>query len=153
MPEYKINVNGKVLTAEVDPETPLPWVLRDTLGLTGTKYGCGMGVCGSCTVLIDGEIERSCSLPVSRLGNRKVVTIEGLAVNKNHPVLQKWIEHEVSQCGYCQPAQILTVAALLDGEKKPSWQDMETALTGVICRCGTYPRIKTAVQELLKERG
>lgn len=153
MPEYKLNVNGKILTAEVEPDTPLLWVLRDTLGLTGTKYGCGIGVCGSCTVLIDGETERSCSLPVSKVGNRKVVTIEGFAVNRNEPVLKKWIEHEVSQCGYCQPAQILTVAALLQKPDKPDWQEVETALTGVICRCGTYPRIKTAVQELLKERG
>ncbi|MBK6681228.1 MAG: (2Fe-2S)-binding protein [Ignavibacteriales bacterium] len=153
MPEYKLNINGREERVVVEAGTPLLWVLRDELGLTGTKYACGKGLCGSCTVLIDGESDRSCSIPVETVGNRKITTIEGFAADKNHPIFKKWIEHEVSQCGYCQPGQILTVASLLNRPEKPSYTEMETALTGVLCRCGTYPRIKKAVEELLKERG
>lgn len=153
MPKYTLNINGKEESVDIDASTPLLWVLRDELGLTGTKYSCGKGICGTCTVLIDGVAERSCSVPVSHTVNKKIVTIEGFAKDKSHPIFKKWIEKEVSQCGYCQPGQILTVAALLNSEKKPTPQEIETALTGVLCRCGTYPRIKIAVEELMKERG
>jgi isoquinoline 1-oxidoreductase alpha subunit len=153
MPKYKLKINGKEELVEVDANTPLLWVLRDELGLTGTKFSCGKGLCGSCTVLIDGEAERSCSIPISDVGKREIVTIEGFAKNKNHPIFKSWIQNEVSQCGYCQPGQILTVASLLNKPQKPSYKEVETALTGVLCRCGSYPRIKTAVEELLKERG
>lgn len=153
MPEFKLKLNGSEVSVDVDASTPLLWVLRDELGLTGTKYSCGKGLCGTCTVLLDGEIEKSCSIPVSQVGEKKIVTIEGFAKDKSHPIFKKWIEKEVSQCGYCQPGQILTVASLLNRKAKPTPQEIENALTGVLCRCGTYPRIKIAVDELMKERG
>lgn len=141
----QLNVNGKVHRVDVEPEMPLLWVLRDVLGLTGTKYGCGVAVCGACTVHVNGEPMRSCSMPVSVAAGRNITTIEGLAQDgKAHPVQQAWIEHEVPQCGYCQAGQIMSAAALLRKNPRPSDQDIDQAITN-ICRCGTYARIRTAI--------
>ncbi|MCK6604512.1 MAG: (2Fe-2S)-binding protein [Ignavibacteriaceae bacterium] len=153
MPEYKLKINGEVKTVNTDADTPLLWVLRDELGLTGTKFGCGKGLCGSCTVLINDEAERSCSVEVSKLQDKEILTIEGLARDREHPIFKSWIEFEASQCGYCQPGQIMTVLSLFNKHGKPSDADIETALTGVLCRCGTYPRIKKAVDQLFENRG
>jgi isoquinoline 1-oxidoreductase alpha subunit len=141
----KLNVNGKSLEADVDPQTPLLWVLRDTLGLTGTKYGCGMALCGACTVHIDGQATRSCVTPVSAVGNKAVTTIEGLSTDRSHPVQQAWLEIDVPQCGYCQPGQIMSAAALLASTPKPTDEQIDSAMSGNICRCGTYPRIRAAI--------
>ena len=141
----KLNVNGKSVEVDVDPETPLLWVLRDTLGLTGTKFGCGMALCGACTVQLAGEPVRSCQLPVSAVGDQPVTTIEGLAKNRRHPVQQAWIELDVPQCGYCQSGQIMTASALLEKNSKPSDADIDAAMAGNICRCGTYQRIRAAI--------
>ena len=140
-----LNVNGKVLEADVDPRTPLLWVLRDSLGLTGTKYGCGIAQCGACTVHIDGVAARSCSVPASSVGGKKITTIEGLASNgKLHKVQQAWIDNDVPQCGYCQSGMIMAVAALLKDNPKPSDADIDGALTN-ICRCGTYQQVREAI--------
>ncbi len=138
----RIRINGKTREVDVAPDTPLLWVLRDTLGLTGTKYGCGIAECGSCTVLLDGEPIRSCAFAVSDVGDAEVTTIEGL---RDHPVQQAWIEEEVAQCGYCQPAQILTAAALLERDPHPDDDAIDEAMGGVVCRCGTYQRIRRAI--------
>jgi isoquinoline 1-oxidoreductase alpha subunit len=151
MPKYTITVNNKKQTVEVDVGTPLLWVLRDTLGLTGTKYGCGEGICGSCVVHIDGKAERSCILNIEAVSNSSITTIEGLAENPDHPIFKKWIELEVSQCGYCQPGQIMTLAALLQQNPKPNRKEIDDAMDSVLCRCGTYYRIKQAVDELVEE--
>jgi isoquinoline 1-oxidoreductase alpha subunit len=143
----KLNVNGRVSTVDVEPEMPLLWVLRDELGLLGTKYGCGVALCGACTVHVDGEPVRSCALPVSAAAGRKVVTIEGLAAKGLHPVQKAWIEHEVPQCGYCHSGVIMTAAALLAKTPKPTDADIDAAMTN-LCRCGTYPRIRTAIHAL-----
>ena len=140
-----INVNGKPVEIDVDPETPLLWVLRDTLGLTGTKFGCGMALCGACTVHLDGEPTRSCQVPVSAVGDKPVTTIEGLAKDRSHPVQQAWIELDVPQCGYCQSGQIMSASALLAKTPKPSDSDIDAAMSGNICRCGTYQRIRAAI--------
>jgi aerobic-type carbon monoxide dehydrogenase small subunit (CoxS/CutS family) len=145
MPHFALNVNGITRSADVDPGTPLLWVLRDALGLTGTKYGCGISLCGSCTVLVDGEAVRSCRLPVKDVGSRRVVTIEGLSGDGSHPVQKAWLAEEVVQCGWCQPGQILTAVALLARNPSPAERQVEEAMEGVICRCGTYPRIRRAV--------
>jgi isoquinoline 1-oxidoreductase alpha subunit len=141
----KLNVNGKSLEADVDPQTPLLWVLRDTLGLTGTKYGCGMALCGACTVHINGQATRSCVTPVSAVGEQAVTTIEGLSTDRSHPVQQAWLEIDVPQCGYCQPGQIMSAAALLASTPKPTDEQIDSAMSGNICRCGTYPRIRAAI--------
>jgi isoquinoline 1-oxidoreductase alpha subunit len=141
----KLNVNGKSLEADVDPQTPLLWVLRDTLGLTGTKYGCGMALCGACTVHINGQATRSCVTPVSAVGDQAVTTIEGLSTDRSHPVQQAWLEIDVPQCGYCQPGQIMSAAALLASTPKPTDEQIDSAMSGNICRCGTYPRIRAAI--------
>ena len=141
----KLNVNGNAVEVDVDPETPLLWVLRDTLGLTGTKFGCGMALCGACTVHLDGEPVRSCQVPVSAVGEKPVTTIEGLSKDRSHPVQQAWIEHDVPQCGYCQSGQIMSAAALIAGNATPSDADIDTAMAGNICRCGTYGRIRQAI--------
>jgi aerobic-type carbon monoxide dehydrogenase small subunit (CoxS/CutS family) len=151
MPEFKLKVNNKTYIANVESETPLLWVLRDTLGLTGTKYGCGEGICGSCVVHIDGKAERSCSIPVNDVSGKSITTIEGLAENPDHKIFKTWIELEVSQCGYCQPGQIMTLAALFNSNKKPTKSEIDEAMSGVLCRCGTYPRIKKAVEKIVKE--
>ncbi len=141
----KLNVNGRNIEVDVDPETPLLWVLRDTIGLTGTKYGCGMALCGACTVHLDGEPMRSCVLPVSAVGEQRITTIEGLSTDRSHPVQKAWMEIDVPQCGYCQSGQIMSAAALLAKNPKPSDADIDTAMSGNLCRCGTYPRIRAAI--------
>lgn len=145
MPTYQLKINGKNLQAEVDSDTPLLWVLRDNLGLVGAKYGCGIAQCGACTVHLNGVAVRSCSLPISAVGSKAVTTIEGLSEKGDHPVQQAWNEVDVAQCGYCQAGQIMTAAALLGKKSKPTDQEIETAMNGNICRCGTYHRIHEAV--------
>jgi len=146
MEAITLTINGKKRRLEADPEMPLLWALRDTLGLTGTKYGCGIGQCGACTVLVEGEPMRSCALPISAFAGRKITTIEGLSENGDHPVQQAWQEVDVPQCGYCQAGQILATAALLKKNPAPSDAHIDEALSGHICRCGTYNRIREAVQ-------
>lgn len=141
----KLSVNGKDLEVDVDPEMPLLWVLRDTLGMTGTKYGCGAALCGACTVHVDGEPVRSCRTPVSVVGSRKVTTIEGLSSDRSHPVQKAWIELDVPQCGYCQSGQIMSAVALLARNPQPTDADIDAAMSGNICRCGTYQRIRAAI--------
>ena len=140
-----LNINGKTYQAEVDARTPLLWVLRDTIGLTGTKYGCGIGQCGACTVHLAGVPTRSCQIPIGVVGSRAVTTIEALAANgKLHPVQQAWLEHDVPQCGYCQSGMIMAVVALLRDKPKPTDADIDATITN-ICRCGTYQRIRAAI--------
>jgi isoquinoline 1-oxidoreductase alpha subunit len=138
-----LDVNGKKHLVDVEPDTPLLWVIREKLGLTGTKYGCGEGICGSCTVLIGGKAERSCQIAVKDAQGKKITTIEG--VPKNHPVKKAWLAEEVSQCGWCQPGQIISAVALLKEKPKPTDADIDTAMEGNICRCGTYQRIRYAI--------
>ncbi|MFN7260973.1 MAG: (2Fe-2S)-binding protein [Cyclobacteriaceae bacterium] len=145
MPTYQLKINGKSLQTETDSDTPLLWVLRDSLGLVGTKYGCGIAQCGACTVHLNGVAVRSCSLPISAVGSKAVTTIEGLSEKGDHPVQKAWNEVDVAQCGYCQTGQIMTAAALLAKKSKPTDQEIETAMNGNICRCGTYHRIHEAV--------
>ena len=141
----KLNVNGKTRDVEAPPDMPLLWVLRDLLGLTGTKYGCGMAQCGACTVHVDGEARRSCVLPVSEVAGHAVTTIEGLGAAGLHPVQRAWIQADVVQCGYCQPGQIMAAAALIRIVPKPTDADIDAALSASLCRCGTYQRIREAV--------
>lgn len=143
---YKLQINGKTYQTEADPDTPLLWVLRDNLGLVGTKYGCGIAMCGACTVHVNGEATRSCVTPVSSVTKSKVTTIEGLSEKGDHPVQQAWDEVDVPQCGYCQAGQIMTAAALLKRNPKPSTEEIDATMTGNICRCGTYHRIREAVK-------
>jgi aerobic-type carbon monoxide dehydrogenase small subunit (CoxS/CutS family) len=150
MTAYKLNVNGTILSVDVSPETPLLWVLRDTLELTGTKFGCGQAFCGACTVHIDGVAERSCSTRVSTIGESKILTIEGLSGDGSHPLQRAWLEAQVSQCGYCQAGMIMSCAALLAANAAPSDADIDEALGGNICRCGTYPRIRKAIHTAAK---
>ena len=138
-------LNGKPVQVDVDPETPLLWVIREELGLTGTKYGCGMALCGACTVHLDGEAIRSCVAPLRRVIGKRVTTIEGLSNNLSHPLQRAWIEIDVPQCGYCQSGQIMSAAVLLAKKPKPTDQDIDEAMSGNICRCGTYPRIRRAI--------
>jgi isoquinoline 1-oxidoreductase subunit alpha len=140
-----LTVNKHSVTVDVDPSVPLLWVLREHLGLTGTKYGCGVAQCGACTVHLDGRPVRSCSTPVSRAVGKEVTTIEGLSSNGNHPVQRAWVEIEVPQCGYCQSGQIMSAAALLKQTPKPTDEEINRAMSGNICRCGTYPRIRRAI--------
>jgi isoquinoline 1-oxidoreductase subunit alpha len=142
----KLNVNGKTMEVDVDPETPLLWVLRDTLGLTGTKFGCGMALCGACTVHLNGSPVRSCQVPISAVGEQPVTTIEGLSTDRSHPVQQAWIELDVPQCGYCQSGQIMSATALLKEKPRPTDADIDAAMSGNICRCGTYQRIRAAIR-------
>jgi aerobic-type carbon monoxide dehydrogenase small subunit (CoxS/CutS family) len=140
-----LNVNGRDLKADVEPDTPLLWTLRDGLGLTGTKFGCGMAQCGACTVHIDGEAVRSCVAPVSRAAGKAVTTIEGLSSDLSHPLQRAWLEEDVPQCGYCQSGQLMSAAVLLRQKPQPTDEDIDQAMTGNICRCGTYPRIRKAI--------
>jgi isoquinoline 1-oxidoreductase subunit alpha len=140
-----ITVNNQVLNVDAAPETPLLWVLRDHLAMTGTKYGCGMALCGACTVHIDGVAMRSCVLPLRAVEGKTITTIEGLSANRSHPVQRAWIELDVPQCGYCQSGQIMSAAALLRSNPRPSDADIDAAMAGNICRCGTYPRIRQAI--------
>ncbi len=141
----KLNINGKDTTVDVDPDMPLLWVLRDTLGLTGTKFGCGMALCGACTVHLDGQPIRSCVTPVSAVGAQRVTTIEGLSSDRSHPVQKAWIELDVPQCGYCQSGQIMSAVALLARTPDPTDAEIDAAMAGNICRCGTYQRIRAAI--------
>ncbi len=145
MATYTLQINGRTLQADVDADTPLLWVLRDHLGLVGTKYGCGIAQCGACTVHLNGTAVRSCSLPVSAIGVGKITTIEGLSENGDHPVQQAWSEVDVPQCGYCQAGQIMSAAALLSKNPNPTKEQIDTAMNGNICRCGTYHRIHEAI--------
>lgn len=146
----RFSVNGKTQAVDVAHDTPLLWVLRDTLGLTGTKYGCGIAQCGACTVHLDGQAIRACATPVSTIAGKKVVTIEGLSPDASHPLQQAWIEEDVVQCGYCQSGQIMQAAALLAQTPQPTAAQIEQAMTGNICRCGTYPRIRRAIARAAK---
>jgi isoquinoline 1-oxidoreductase subunit alpha len=141
----KLNVNGKDVEADVEDDTPLLWVLRDTLGLTGTKFGCGMALCGACTVHLNGAPVRSCVTPVTAVGDQKVTTIEGLSANRSHPLQKAWLELDVPQCGYCQSGQIMSAAALLAQKPTPTDRDIDEAMSGNLCRCGTYQRIRAAI--------
>lgn len=145
MANYTLQINNKSYRMEVEEDTPLLWVLRDHLGLVGTKYGCGIAQCGACTVHLDGTAVRSCVLPVSAVGKQKVTTIEGLSANGEHPVQKAWSEIDVPQCGYCQAGQIMTAVAFLNKNPKPSPEQIEEAMNGNLCRCGTYHRIREAV--------
>jgi len=145
MAKINLTVNNKRYTVDVDPKTPLLWVLRDNLGLTGTKYSCGKALCGACTVHLDGKAIRSCTFPVSAVNGASITTIEGLSADLKHPLQKAWIEEEVSQCGYCQPGQIMTAAALLANKPNPSDEDIDATMSSVLCRCGTYQRIRRAI--------
>ena len=146
MASYTLRVNGVEKTVDVAPDTPLLWVLRDTLGLTGTKYGCGVSQCGACTVHLNGRAVRSCSTRMEQVGEREVTTIEGLSDDRSHPLQEAWIEHDVPQCGYCQAGQIMNAAALLARNPSPSDEEIDQAMAGNICRCGTYLRIRAAIK-------
>lgn len=146
MPEYKLKVNGEKRTVNVVEDTPMLWVLRDHLNLVGTKFGCGIAQCGACTIHLDGAAVRSCITPISVAADYKITTIEGLSENGNHPVQQAWLEVDVPQCGYCQTGQIMTASALLEENPNPTDAEIENAMNGNICRCGTYTRIKAAVK-------
>ncbi len=143
--KLRIRVNGKLRDVDVDPETPLLWVLRDDLRLTGTKFGCGIGACGACTVHLDGSAVRSCITPVYAVGRRAVTTIEGLSAEGDHPLQRAWVGEDVPQCGYCQAGQIMQAADLLRQKPRPSDDEIDQAMTGNICRCGTYDRIRRAI--------
>jgi len=146
MAQFSLKINGKKLQVDVDPTTPMLWVLRDHLKLVGTKYGCGIAACGSCTIHLDGIAMRSCILPVSSVGDKAITTIEGLSEDGDHPVQQAWMEHDVPQCGYCQAGQIMSAAALLKDNPNPNDADIDAAMQGNICRCGTYTRIRSAIK-------
>ncbi len=142
----ELKVNGKMHRVDVEPDTPLLWAIRENVGLTGTKYGCGIAQCGACTIHLDGVAMRSCQLTVAQVGNKPVTTIEGLSENGDHPVQKAWLEHDVAQCGYCQSGQIMNASALLKANPNPSDAEIEAAMNGNICRCGTYVRIKAAIK-------
>ena len=146
MPTYKLTVNGAAHSVDAPAEMPLLWVLRDLLGLTGSKFGCGIGACGACTVMLDGDEAQSCQLNVGDLGSKKITTIEGLSADGSHPLQKAWIEHDVPQCGYCQAGQIMAAAALLKKNPHPTDEDIDRVFAHHICRCGTYTRIREAVK-------
>lgn len=150
MAKYSLSINGKMMSVEADADTPLLWVLRDNLNLVGTKFGCGVAQCGACTVDLDGEAMRSCVLPVSAVGKRKVVTIEGLSEDGNHPLQKAWEELDVSQCGYCQSGQLMAASTLLKSTPEPTDQQIDEAMTN-ICRCGTQVRIRKAIHLASKQ--
>lgn len=146
----KFTLNGKPTSIEADPQMPILWAVRDLLHMTGTKYGCGMGVCGACTVHLDGQAIRSCATPLSVAEGKSITTIEGLSSDADHPVQKAWAEHNVPQCGYCQSGQMMSAAALLANNASPSDDDIDNFMQGNICRCGTYPRIKAAIKTAAK---
>lgn len=146
MAKINLDINGKRQTLDIDPDTPVLWVLREHLNLVGTKYGCGIAQCGACTIHLDGTAVRSCVLPVSGVGDQKITTIEGLSDQGDHPVQKAWLEHDVAQCGYCQAGQIMNAAALLKNNPSPTDEEIESAMDGNICRCATYLRIKAAIK-------
>ena len=151
MSVFDLMVNGQAYTVDADESMPLLWVLRDLLGLTGTKFSCGMGLCGSCTVLVDDEPVRSCSTPVSTMAGKSIVTIEGLSEDASHPVQKAWLEERVTQCGYCQPGQIMNAVALIKKKPNPSDADIDVAMGDVLCRCGTYQRVRSAIHRAAQE--
>ncbi|MGO8817664.1 MAG: (2Fe-2S)-binding protein [Terriglobia bacterium] len=151
MAHVNLSVNGEQFSAELDPAMPLLWALRDVLNLTGTKFGCGMGLCGACTVHLDGEAVRSCQTAVGSVGSKKITTIEGLSPDRSHPIQRAWIAEQVPQCGYCQPGQIMQAAALLHQNPHPTLEQINQAMTGNICRCATYQRIRRAIQRAAQE--
>lgn len=150
MASFTLNINGQPRTIDVEPDTPLLWVLRDSIGLIGTKFGCGIAQCGACTVHLDGNPVRSCTLPVSAVKTKQVVTIEGLSEKGDHPVQKAWVEEDVAQCGYCQAGQVMAAAALLSKTPQPTDAQIDAAFAGHICRCGTYTRIRKAVHRASK---
>lgn len=145
MPEYTLNVNNKIYNVDVDQQMPLLWVIRDFVGLKGTKFGCGISQCGACTIHLDGTPVRSCRLPVTAAAGKKITTIEGISENIDHAVQKAWIEMQVPQCGYCQSGQIMSAVALLKNKPKPTDEDIDAAMRGNLCRCGTYQRIRSAI--------
>lgn len=151
MAKITFKVNNKDYTVDVDPQMPLLWAIRDVVGLKGTKFGCGIAQCGACTVHLDGQPIRSCSIPVIGVANKKITTIEGLSDDNSHPVQAAWIEEQVPQCGYCQSGQIMAAVALLEKKKSPTDADIDAAMQGHICRCGTYPRIREAIKKASKK--
>ena len=146
MATFNLNINGNKEQVDVDPTTPMLWVLRDHLNLQGTKFGCGIAMCGACTIHVNGIATRACQLPISSVGTNEITTIEGLSENGDHPLQQAWLDHDVPQCGYCQAGQIMNAAALLKSNPNPSDEEIESAMNGNICRCGTYVRIKQAIK-------
>lgn len=150
---FKLHINGKNNVVDVDADMPLLWVLRDILGLTGAKYSCGIGLCGTCTIHIDGKAVRSCILPISAVGKGHVTTIEGFSKDSKHPLIEAWIAEQVPQCGYCQPGQIMAAAALLRKNPNPSDADIDASMAGNLCRCGTYQRIRRAIHRAAQEKG
>lgn len=152
MATYNLKINGETKKVDVDPMTPVLWVLRDHLNMQGTKYGCGVAACGACTIHLNGTAVRSCQLPVAAIGTKAITTIEGLSVNGDHPVQKAWLDLDVAQCGYCQTGQIMTAAALLKTNPNPTDAQIEAAMTGNICRCGTYLRIRDAIKVAAKKK-
>lgn len=151
MANFNLTINGKKHQVDVDPDTPMLWVLRDHANLVGTKYGCGIAQCGACTIHVDGVATRSCSLPVSRVEDKEITTIEGLSEKGDHPLQKAWVKHDVPQCGYCQAGQIMNAASLLKMNPNPTDTDIDGAMNGNICRCGTYVRIKAAIKSAASE--
>jgi len=150
MASFTLKINKKDYTVDVDPQMPLLWVIRDHVGLVGTKYGCGIAQCGACTVHLNGTAVRSCSIPIRSIGNSEIITIEGLSENADHPVQKAWKEHDVPQCGYCQAGQIMTASSMLAQNDNPTDEDIDNAMNGNLCRCGTYNKIKDAVKSAAK---
>ena len=145
------NLNGSTVTVQAEPDTPLLWVIRDEVGLTGTKFGCGAALCGACTVHLNGTPIRSCQTPVSAVSGKKVATVESLSADSSHPLQKAWVKHQVPQCGYCQSGQLMSAAALLAKNKNPSDADIDNAMSGNLCRCGTYNRIRAAIKDAAAE--
>ncbi|MFT5165991.1 MAG: isoquinoline 1-oxidoreductase alpha subunit [Saprospiraceae bacterium] len=150
MATFNIKVNNQNRQVDVDPDTPMLWVLRDSVGLVGTKYGCGIGQCGACTIHVNGTAMRSCSLPISAVEDKSITTIEGLSADATHPLQEAWLEHDVPQCGYCQAGQIMNAASLLTNNPNPNDEEIDASMNGNICRCGTYIRIKAAIKTAAK---
>ena len=151
MSVFDLSINGQTYTVDADESMPLLWVLRDLLGFTGTKFSCGMGLCGSCTVLVDDEPTRSCITPVSQVTGKSILTIEGLSEDASHPVQKAWLDEKVTQCGYCQPGQIMNAVALIKQKPNPSDEDIDAAMGDVLCRCGTYQRVRAAIHRAAQE--
>ena len=151
MVHITLNVNKSKYIIDVDPEIPLVWAIREYIGLTGTKYGCGIAQCGACTVHVDGEPSRSCMHTVASMEGKQITTIEGISTDNDHPVQVAWLEEQVPQCGYCQSGQIMTAVALLETNPNPAEEEIENAMDGILCRCGTYPRVRKAINRLLKK--